>query len=225
MRGRIEPLSRDRFQLRVTVSRDVKDNLEQARDLLRHKFPGGELEAVLGEALELLVRRLRTKKFGERRENPSPRRRTARASRKSATTAALAPKIQESTNREMQYTMNAEASVEADLAATQTATRTDVQPNRSAKASTRPLAETRREVSARDGARCAFVGSDGRRCSATAFLEFDHLKPAALGGGRDPSNVRCLCRAHNQREADRWFGKAYMASARAGAHTRASPSR
>jgi hypothetical protein len=189
----------------------------------RHKFPGGELEAVLGEALELLVQRLRAKKFGERRENPNLRRGLARSSRKLATTAVLAPKTQEATDREMQYTMNAEASVEADLAATQTATRTDVQPSSSARAPTRPLAETRREVFARDGARCAFVGSDGRRCSATAFLEFDHLKPAAAGGGRDPSNVRCLCRAHNQREADRWFGKAHMASARA--RTRESPSR
>jgi hypothetical protein len=51
----------------------------------------------------------------------------------------------------------------------------------------------------RDGGRCAFVAGDGRRCEATAFLQYDHATPFALGGASDePGNIRLLCAAHNQ---------------------------
>jgi hypothetical protein len=38
-------------------------------------------------------------------------------------------------------------------------------------------AQVKRTVWLRDGGRCAFVGANGRRCTATAFLEFHHQKP------------------------------------------------
>jgi 5-methylcytosine-specific restriction endonuclease McrA len=57
----------------------------------------------------------------------------------------------------------------------------------------------REEVWRRDGGRCAFVGSEGRRCEGTEWLEFDHKVPFALGGrSGDAENIRLLCRAHNQ---------------------------
>ena len=59
----------------------------------------------------------------------------------------------------------------------------------------------------RDGGRCAFIGSRGR-CCATAFLEFHHLKPFALGGESTVDNIELRCRAHNQREAELFFGAA-----------------
>jgi len=40
-------------------------------------------------------------------------------------------------------------------------------------------AQVRREIHARDGTQCAFVSPDGRRCNATALLEFDRVKPFA----------------------------------------------
>ena len=63
----------------------------------------------------------------------------------------------------------------------------------------------RRAAVARDGERCSFVGDDGRRCEETGFLEFDHVVPVAHGGG--DGNVRILCRAHNQYEAERILGR------------------
>ena len=44
-------------------------------------------------------------------------------------------------------------------------------------------AAVRRAVWSRDGARCAFVGSDGR-CGESAFLEFHHVVPFAAGSWR-----------------------------------------
>jgi hypothetical protein len=67
-------------------------------------------------------------------------------------------------------------------------------------------APVRREVWKRDGARCAFVGAAGR-CAETGFLEFHHVRPFAEGGQSDTSNIELRCRAHNQHEADLYFGK------------------
>ena len=66
----------------------------------------------------------------------------------------------------------------------------------------------RRFVWERDGGRCAFMSTDGHRCESTRRLEVDHIQPVALGGETRPENLRLLCRAHNQYEAERVLGKA-----------------
>lgn len=64
------------------------------------------------------------------------------------------------------------------------------------------------EVDRRDGDRCAFIGADGRRCPERRGLEYDHIKPWALGGrSDDPDNIVKHCRSHNQWRARRQFGK------------------
>ena len=63
----------------------------------------------------------------------------------------------------------------------------------------------RRAVWRRDAGRCAFVGPHGR-CTATAFLEFHHIVPFAAGGASTVENIELRCRAHNQHEADLYFG-------------------
>lgn len=65
---------------------------------------------------------------------------------------------------------------------------------------------TRRHVLERDEHRCQYVAPDGTRCEQTRSLEIDHIVPFARGGSHDPSNLRVLCRAHNQRTAEREFG-------------------
>ncbi len=67
--------------------------------------------------------------------------------------------------------------------------------------------ETLRRLVERDGPCCSFVGDDGTRCTARAFLEIDHRKPWARGGPDTLENLRWLCRAHNQLQAERDFGK------------------
>ncbi len=67
-------------------------------------------------------------------------------------------------------------------------------------------AEVRRTVWARDGGRCAFVGEDGRRCGERSFLEFHHVVPHAMGGASTVDNIQLRCRAHNNYEAERYYG-------------------
>jgi len=66
-------------------------------------------------------------------------------------------------------------------------------------------AAVKREVWARDGGQCAFVGAAGR-CSERGFLEYHHVIPFADGGATDAGNLQLRCRAHNAFEAHRWSG-------------------
>ena len=66
-------------------------------------------------------------------------------------------------------------------------------------------ASVKRSVWTRDGGRCAFEGRQGR-CCERGFLEFHHVVPYADGGLATEENIQLRCRAHNQYEADQWFG-------------------
>lgn len=66
-------------------------------------------------------------------------------------------------------------------------------------------AAVKREVWARDGGLCAFVGWCGR-CTERGLLEFHHVVPYAAGGATDADNLQLRCRAHNAYEAEQWFG-------------------
>jgi hypothetical protein len=65
----------------------------------------------------------------------------------------------------------------------------------------------RRAVWARDAGRCSFVAAGDVRCETRRFLEFDHVKPRALGGEDSSANLRLLCRAHNDSERRRILGE------------------
>lgn len=72
-------------------------------------------------------------------------------------------------------------------------------------------AAVQRAVMRRDGHRCTFVSADGRRCESRTRLEFDHVRPLARGGQTSVDNLRMRCRAHNFHEAEKVFGKRFMA--------------
>jgi hypothetical protein len=72
----------------------------------------------------------------------------------------------------------------------------------------------KREVQARDGGRCAFVGAEGR-CRETGFLQYHHVVPYADGGPTKAANIQLRCRAHNGFEAQNWFGSVVVRELRA----------
>jgi 5-methylcytosine-specific restriction endonuclease McrA len=75
-------------------------------------------------------------------------------------------------------------------------------------------AAVKREVWARDEARCAFIGAAGR-CSERGFLELHHVVPFADGGATDAANLQVRCRSHNAHEAEEWFGPLVVREVRA----------
>jgi hypothetical protein len=68
-------------------------------------------------------------------------------------------------------------------------------------------AEVKRTVWKRDSGQCAFVASDGRRCTERSFLEFHHVVPYCAGGEATVENIQLRCRAHNGFEAELVFGR------------------
>ena len=66
--------------------------------------------------------------------------------------------------------------------------------------------DVRRAVWTRDNGSCAYASSDGRRCGETRFIEFHHVRPHEVGGEPTVANIALRCRAHNQYEADVYFG-------------------
>ena len=71
-------------------------------------------------------------------------------------------------------------------------------------------ADIKRQVYERDSGQCAFVSDSGKRCECKRDLEYDHVMPVAKGGHTTVDNLRLLCRAHNQFEAERLFGSGFM---------------
>jgi hypothetical protein len=70
-------------------------------------------------------------------------------------------------------------------------------------------AAVRRAVWKRDGGRCAFRGAHGP-CGETGFLQFHHRQPFAAGGKATEENIELRCRAHDQHEADLFFGEPFI---------------
>jgi 5-methylcytosine-specific restriction endonuclease McrA len=71
-------------------------------------------------------------------------------------------------------------------------------------------ARVRREVWLRDGGRCQFQLENGEHCGSTHRLQFDHVRPVALGGESTASNLRLACAPHNLLAARRVFGDTVM---------------
>ena len=67
----------------------------------------------------------------------------------------------------------------------------------------------RHAVRERDGNRCTYEAPDGRRCTATHALQYDHRIPRSLGGTNSLENIRMLCPAHNQLMAEEILGVRY----------------
>ncbi|HKQ56815.1 MAG TPA: HNH endonuclease [Candidatus Eisenbacteria bacterium] len=84
-------------------------------------------------------------------------------------------------------------------------------PGRQRSADSRNVpAEVRRAVWERDGGQCTFTSDTGHRCTERKDVQFDHIDPYARDGASSVSNIRLLCRAHNQYEAERTYGAEFM---------------
>jgi hypothetical protein len=70
----VAPIAADRYRVQFTATRQVRDRLREAQDLLRREVPDGDLNVVIGRALELLVQTLKRKRFAA---SPQPRTRLA----------------------------------------------------------------------------------------------------------------------------------------------------
>jgi hypothetical protein len=198
-RSVIEPLSAQRYRIQFTADAALKQQLEQARDLLRHAHPSGDLGAIVARALTLLIDDLMRRRFGAgtRRKRPSS---------VVASTAHTSPPVPQPSCNPSAQEQAANAPGSADPARSCT-TPTSSPP--SSRSSAIPRA-ARRVVLERDGLGCSWVDAHGMRCGSQAWLEIDHRQPRGKNGSSDPDNLRLLCRAHNQFAAERAYGRDHI---------------
>lgn len=75
----ITPLGPDRFSLQVTIGTQTYEKLKRGRELLRHVTPLGDLDVVIGRALDALLLSLERDKYGKTERPRQARRRRSRS--------------------------------------------------------------------------------------------------------------------------------------------------
>ena len=67
-RAVMAPLAEDRFMIQFTASRACRDKIHQAKDLLRHRMPDGDLGTIVEKALDLLIVQVKKERFAHGRK-------------------------------------------------------------------------------------------------------------------------------------------------------------
>ena len=78
--ARLEPLAEARYKLQLTLSAELRDKLEHAQDLMRHRNPSGDLAVVVERALDALLEKLEKERLGKT-DRPRRTRHTTRQRR------------------------------------------------------------------------------------------------------------------------------------------------
>jgi hypothetical protein len=232
--GTLEPLSEARYCLQLSTSHALKEKLELARDLMSHANPSGDIAVVVERGLDLLIAKLQQRRWGQTSqprkaqrsrsrplETELPQPATEHGSRPHHDTAdRKAAKPPPELDRSDRSNHGGAARVDPLLTESPRFESPAPQPEAMGTPLPHPPAasrarshiahETRRQLVARDGLCCSYIGDDGARCRARAFLQIDHGHPWAKGGSETLGNLRLLCRAHNQLLAEQAFGKAHQ---------------
>jgi hypothetical protein len=176
--GSTEPLSAGRYRIQFTADAAFKQQLERARDLLRHANPSGDFALILSRALELLIHDLLRRRFaaGARREVAS---RAPETAKQQPSPAAPLPSRM----------VTPPPPVTPPPTVTPPSTVTTPAPTRTSHI---PRA-ARRAVLERDGLGCTWTNAHGVRCGSQAWLELDHRHPEAKAAARKP--ITCGCSA------------------------------
>jgi 5-methylcytosine-specific restriction endonuclease McrA len=198
----VPPLAELRYKVQFTADQAYVDLLEEAHILLQHQLPTRDLVEVQRRALELLVHKLRQRKYAAsgrpRPKAPEPVKDNPQPKPKSVPARAPAP----------------QSSTQPHRSAPQSANQSRYIP-----------AEVRRGVWHRDEARCAYVDARGKRCREQAGLEFHHQHPHGRGGPPTIDNLALRCRSHNTLAAEQDFGRDLIRKRRTRRATLAEPDR
>ena len=193
----LEPLSADRFGVHFTADAELRELIERARALASHRLPNGDLAGLMKLAVASFVQQEEKRRFGI---GTKPHR------TKDTDNKAIKEQLAFSSDRRTPPGGVAESSSSNEPTNDETRA-----PSFQDRGRYLPV-QVRREAHRRDRAQCPFVSTDGRRCNARAFLEFDHVKPFARFGASDPPNIRLLCKAHNLLHARDCFGAEHLAA-------------
>ncbi len=234
--GTLEALSETAYRLQLDTSPALKEKLELARDLMSHANPTGDLAIVIERGLDLLIAKLQQRRFGQT-SRPGQRQRTAsrgpveqlgQSKSDSPESVAHLDRSESVSRSAIRVTKGAiQHSHESKpprpvVGGPDQLESAGPKLNRSALVASQRQGgktrdhiphETRRQLVARDGLCCSYVGDDGQRCGSKAFLQVHHDRAWAKGGPDTLDNLRLFCAAHNRLQAEQEFGAALVQSA------------
>jgi 5-methylcytosine-specific restriction endonuclease McrA len=180
---RARQVTNERFELKLVVSKDLHDQIQELKNLLSHSLHSGGTTELLEHLVSEELRRQKKKRgISEKRSEEQGQRQVQERGREQR---------QEGETHKLKL-------VTAAAVQTETVRSRKHIPVR-----------LRREIWKRAQTRCEAV-DHGKRCSSQYRLELDHIIPYGQGGGDSPENLRLLCRAHNIRHAIESYGEETM---------------
>ena len=179
-----------KLHIQFLASEAFMKKYEEASSLLSNRHANGSFETVFESLIDEFLERRSPRRRQERRRAGRKRRAEQNPTNGPATTK-VAPKKSAPKNGMFKR-------------------KTQPSPGATHERSRHIPAALRDQVFARDGGRCTYVGTTGRRCGSTRHLQIDHLTPFARGGPNNAGNLRVLCAEHNRLDAERSFGTDHM---------------
>jgi hypothetical protein len=175
--GQVAPLSSSTYRVTFTASAELKQKLDRARELLSHRIPPSDLPALIERALDQLLEREQTRRYGatqKRKPAESPRRdctvpgdadpNQAQAESTEATESAC-PGHHAGCRNALDPDPNLnDNTIAAGYGAPSAAGYGAAVATATSHHRRQPGAEVRRAVFERDAGQCTFVDRQGRRC-------------------------------------------------------------
>jgi hypothetical protein len=225
------PMKNGKTELRLILDEETMNDLTRIKELWSHAVPDGDWAEIIARMANVTLEKIHPMKKAERavqrkekRSTPAQEATPAKphqdltARKSAASTAASTPPTSASVN----FPTGASASAGGTTLVLPRKLTTDIVEDIAPVKGERKIclphlghtryipASVKQAVWLRDGGRCAYADSTGKRCESRHQLEYDHRIPFALGGDNSPSNIRLLCRSHNSLMADRAFGRRLM---------------
>jgi hypothetical protein len=173
-RESVRPQQDESVRIEISFSKEQFEILKQAQSLLSHICPEGKWN----EVLTTLALKFNQSKLGKEPQSKNISRSNTGAENLTEAEAAQSPE--------------AIKPKKSNFRAPQAC-----RPYISIRIKRRLLAKARHE--------CEFIDPMTRKkCTSRFHLEIDHIRPLALGGTHEESNMRILCRTHNTYEARSW---------------------
>ena len=192
-------LSSEQTELRLVLSRELLDQLEEVRTLLGPKGLGMSWAELIQEMATLSLSSLMDKKFGKRRDQKTATRFDAERLEAIDRGTIDPGTVDPGTVAPNSDAAKKEEPLPADEGAFTTApfkggvkSATEPKP--------RSISKSKRyQIWKRDGGACV-------KCGSKKGLQVDHIVPVAHGGGCEEENLRILCGGCNLREGVKSFG-------------------
>ncbi len=217
-------------EIRLIADRDLLEKLERVRGLIAHKIHNPTLCELFKAMAEIAIEKLEPKKPtlkklpGESSKEllneslkvspkASPKASQEKSSDYSKKTENLSePDQTQGTHADLQSSLKTRSGAGAEPHRGQPLPAVNPKPLVRKSCSRNISAAVRREVFHRDQGRCQYLDpQSGRKCHSNFMLEFDHVRPFAMGGSNTADNLQLLCAGHNRARAVQAYGYKKMA--------------